>query len=575
MALQLDEIKKRIRDRKKGETLSKAIDHENRIKFHAENFLSPSDISGPVTDFLEWVKKLLPKDKYEIFLSLLMFPTPMVEFTGMLFDELERVFDGKNPNYFYQFTDTYYKDDWEWYRADKLREPAIWRNKGWEKVKTGINSLLVVDMPEVQQGEFPEPYFYFLDIRDVLDYGFHDGRMEYVIFKQKDGWIAVFDELSYRKIKLDKNDELTNEVIEKPHDLGYCPATFFWTSPLNSKRQEIKKSPLSKQLSNLDWLLFFAISKRHLDLYAPYPIYSSYEADCDFRNEETGDYCDGGYLRDKHDHYRMSMASGGSYVLEMCPVCSNKRLTGVGSFIEVPVPTGNNSVDLGKTPVTITTVDRDSLDYNVLEVQRLKKEIFESVVGQGGDMQSKESLNERQVNANYESRTNVLRSLKTNLEIAQKFVDDTCCLLRYGDNFIGSALSMGTEFYIYSVDDLYDQYEKAKKSGASVSELDIIADKLVETEYRNDPMKMQRMVTLKHLEPYRHHSFTEIMELSEKNLLDDELLKIKINFNALIDRFERENMNITEFGSLLGFDEKISIITNKLRDYVKQQQKTA
>jgi len=318
-------------------------------------------------------------------------------------------------------------------------------------------------------------------------------------------------------------------------------------------------------LANLDWLLFFSISKRHLDLYAPYPIYSSYEADCDFENNETGDYCDGGYLRDSNNQYKVHRDG----TVSQCPVCAEKRLAGVGSFIEVPVPT-KDEPDL-RNPVNITTIDKSSLDYNVEEVKRLSEDIFTSVVGFGGDTQQKQSINEMQVAANFESKTSVLNNLKGNFEAARKFVDDTCCILRYGENFLSSSISMGTEFYIYSVDDLYAQFDKAKKNGGSDAELDAISEQIITTEYRNNPTQMQRMLILKQLEPYRHYTFDELMRLQEKTLLNKDLLQIKINFSTFVNRFERENTNIIEFGSQLEFDKKINIITEKFKEYVREQ----
>ncbi len=569
MALQVSEIRERIKNPKKTQTIKKAIRHENRLRFHAESFMEPSEISQPLTVFLEWVKTLIPKDKFKVFVSLFQFPTPTIQLTNSIFNDLERVFDGKNPSVNYQFTDTTYRDDWEWYRQEILKEPEVWRKKGWDAVKTAINSVLIVDLPEEQKGDYPDPYFYFLGIEHVIDYEFKKGVLQWIIFKQPGNKIACFDDTYYRTIQLDKDGNISGDPIEREHGLGYCPARFFWSTELTQNQPELKRSPLSPQLANLDWLLFFSISKRHLDLYAPYPIYSAYEADCDFQNNETGDYCDGGYLRNQDQHYKV-LRDG---TVEQCPVCANKRLAGVGSFIEVPVPTGNDP-DL-RNPVQITTIDKSSLDYNVEEVDRLKSEVFTSVVGTGGDVNQKQSINEMQVTANFESRVSVLNSLKGNLEAARKFVDDTCCLLRYGENFLSSSISMGTEFYIYSVDDLYAQYKQAKENGASEAILDSIGDQIIETEYRNDSQEMQRMLILKHLEPYRHYTFDELMKLQEKQLLNQDSLKIKINFSTFVDRFERENMNIIEFGSQLDFDKKISIINEKFKEYVREQDNPA
>ena len=81
-------------------------------------------------------------------------------------------------------------------------------------------------------------------------------------------------------------------------DLRYCPARFFWDEPMNLREPDVKAIPANKWIGALDWFCF-SISKRHLDMYGSYPIYSGYEQSCDFTNAENGDYCDGGFLKDK------------------------------------------------------------------------------------------------------------------------------------------------------------------------------------------------------------------------------------------------------------------------------------
>ena len=335
--------------------------------------------------------------------------------------------------------------------------------------------------------------------------------------------------------------------------------------------KELKKSPLAKELSNLDWYLFFFISKQHLDLYAPYPIYSSYEADCNFENNETGDYCDGGFLRNSKGEYKI-LNDG---TVERCPCCSEKRIAGPGSYIEVPVPNPADGISDMRSPVQITTVDRESLDYNVDECARLKEEIIVSVVGSGGTVSEKEAINETQVAANFESKTSVLNALKTNFELAQRFVENTICKLRYGSDFISSAISWGTEFYVFTVKELYEKYKQAKENGALNSELDAITQQILEVEYRNNPLVLQRMLILKQLEPFPHLTMNEVVTLSDKQLVDLRKVKLKLNFTQYIDRFERENINILEFASGRTLREKITLITNKLMDYVREEERTA
>lgn len=573
MALELNQIKQILQKPTKRQTIQKAVNMQRRLRFHTETNVAISDINQPTTIFLDWVRQLLPNDKYNIFLQLFKFPLPTPAVVEDVYRELERVFYSRNSSSSYQFTDSELAEDWSQYRKSNLNEPEVWKTTAWKRMQVSPNSILVVDLPQVQISLRPEPYFYWLEIDAVIDYQtfrLDENQFEWLIFKQPEHRIAVFDDTSIRVYQLNEKNEIQSLISEAKHDLGYCPARFFWSTQLNEKNKDLKKNPITKELSNLDWYLFFSISKQHLDLYAPYPIYSAYEADCNFENNETGDYCDGGFLRNAKGEYKI-LNDG---TVEKCPCCSEKRIAGPGSFLEVPIPNQSEGVADMRNPIQITTIDKDSLDYNVNECARLKNEIVISVVGSGGTVSEKEAINETQVTANFESKTSVLNALKTNFELAQKFVEDTVCKLRYGGAFISSSVSWGTEFYVFTVTELYSKYKQAKENGASNSELDAISQQILEVEYRNNPLVLQRMLILKQLEPYPHKTLDEVLKLYEKKLIDENLVKLKINFSTLVEKFERENINIIEFASNKSMREKIDIITNKLLEYVTENDTT-
>lgn len=570
MGLELKQIKQAIEKPTKRQVIRKAINLQKRLRFHTETNIAVSDINQPTITFLNWVQHLLPKDKYNVFLQLFKFPLPTPSVVEEVYRELERVFYSRNSSSAYQFTNSELAEDWADYKVNVLNEPEVWKTVGWKRMQVSPNSILVVDLPIEQKTSKPEPYFYWLEIDNVIDYELQndsDTMFKWLIFKQPDNRIAVFDDESIRIFQLNEKNEIQALVSEAKHDLKYCPARFFWSTQLNENNREIKKNPISKELSNLDWYLFFSLSKQHLDLYAPYPIYSAYAADCNFENNETGDYCDGGFLRNAKGDFKI-LADGS---IEKCPCCSEKRIAGPGSFLEVPVPNVADGIADLSNPVQITTIDRDSLDYNVDECERLRDNIIVSIVGSGGNVSEKEAINETQVSANFESKTSVLNALKTNFEEAQKFVEDTVCRFRYGSSFISSSISWGTEFYVFTVSELYAKYKQAKDNGASNSELDAISQQILEVEYCNNQLVLQRMLILKQLEPYPHKTIDEVINLFNQGLLEDELVRLKINFTSYIDRFERENINIIEFATNRTLSEKIKIIHDKLLSYVKQE----
>jgi hypothetical protein len=565
MGLSLQKIKDEVLHPSKQRELGMAKAQQDWIKFHVDTNLDAVN-SLPFLKFKAFVKSQLPEDKYITSMNNLKFPLPTNSLTEGIFTLLSKIFDGRNPAFNYQFHRTHERDDWEWYRQEVLDEPNVWSQKAWRYFQTEINCVMVVDMPLEDKGDrYPQPYFYFVPISEVISYEVNPRtkNMNWIIFKNGDVVIAI-DDTSYRTFAYEDR-QLGELLTDNPHDLGYCPSRFFWSEPLSLSNPDIKKSPISKELSALDWYLFKSLGVKHLDTYASYPIYSAFEEECDYIDKD-GNACHKGYLQKPNGEY----VTGVDGTPMPCPICHGKKqLMGAGSFITVPVPT-EGQPDLRK-PVDITTVDRKSLDYNVEELKRLETKIVNSCVGVDNTILNETSLADKQVDATFESKDNVLNRIKQGFEEAQEWVDTTICLLRYRSAFISASINYGNEFYTLTPETLQKRYTAAKEGGASEAELDALRTQLIETTYRHNPMVLQRMLILNDLEPYRHRTQDEVKALRELNLVSDAELILKADFMGFVKQFERENDNILEFGTAIPYSEKIKTIYQTLLHYAEQR----
>ena len=160
MALELNQIKQILQKPSKRQVIQKAVNMQRRLRFHTETNIAVSDINQPTTVFLDWVKRLLPKDKYNIFLQLFKFPLPTPAVVEDVYRELERVFYSRNSSSSYQFTDSELAEDWALYRKSNLNEPEVWKTMGWKRMQVSPNSILVIDLHQVQTTSRPEPSFY-------------------------------------------------------------------------------------------------------------------------------------------------------------------------------------------------------------------------------------------------------------------------------------------------------------------------------------------------------------------------------------------------------------------------------
>ena len=536
------------------------IRQQERIRFHVQTEVTDNVASSARRDFLAFVKNLIPDDKYKLFCSLFRYPVASNEICGVIFDRLSRIFDGKNAAFNYEFSDGADAADWDIYRRDVLREPSVWSNDAWERFRTDIDCLVVVDMPDAPVNGRPEPYFYFVSPERLINYdtGLR-GEVLWVAFRDGKRNIVI-DGGTYRVY-----DEDWVLVSERGHALGYCPCAWFWNVPLSLERPWLKWSPVSRQLSALDWWLFFHISKQQLDLFGAYPIYSGYEPECDF-DDGAGHHCSHGYLVDATDHYVYD-ANG----IVRCPICSSKRITGAGSFVEVPVPM-EGQPDL-RNRIQKLDADVDALKFNVDEEDRLRRHIIDASVGSDDSILSISAVNDKQIDAEFESKSVILRRVKCGFEWIQTFVDSTICRLRYGSTFMGASINYGTDFFTLSGTELRERYKSAKAAGASESELDAIQRQIVESDYRSDPRMRARMRMLAELEPYRHLTIAEAQALFRDGLIDERELRLKIDFTNYMSRFERENTDIVAFGAQSDYKTKIDTIRKTLLNYADERRK--
>ena len=549
-------------------TIQKAIKHEERVRFHSEVSLDKEEVTRAYNNFINLVGELLPDDKLQMFKTLFQFPVATVPLLDEIYTALRKLFDGRNPVYSYDFVTKELENDWREYRDVKLSD-KFWEDEGFEMMKSGINSLVVVDLPSEQTGDRPEPYAYFIELKDVIALQDIEGvDIEWVIFKIDKDRIGVFDDEYYRVFKV-KGGRIIDIEIESTHDLGFCPVRFFWTSGINNKLPLVKKSPISTYLGRLDMLLFYEISNEHLNLFARFPIYSAYEEDCSYEMKETGYYCSRGVLKTRNGEYVFDGTKPKS-----CPVCSTKKFDGAGTYIKIEAPSRkNNNADLSD-PVTITTIPKDSLDYNNNDIKERRMEVYRAMTGNKGMSINNKAVNEKQVLAIFESLEAALRMPQQNFEAVMEWVDNTCCLLRYGKEvYKGASINLGTDHYVMSSSQLLDLYLQNKERGAGAGVLDMWEDRYYESEYRNDQVKMARYSIISNLDPLRHTTNAEALVMSKEGKIDNTTYLIKTNLSSFILRFERENdISIVEFGKNDNFGNKIDTIKQSFVNYANEMQ---
>ena len=556
MALSNTQVLERLKKPLRKQQLTKATQHEQRLSFHAEECLTFNDCSPYLKDFLKWVEELLPSDKYRFFQQMMAFPVYTTELSEAILDELNKVFSSNNSSFTYEFTSDQQEAEFQNYLS-RINFWNRWVEDAQDGLRSKINSIVVVDMPESTEDEETKPYFYFLSISHVKDIDLGDGDEIKAVIFEEDERIILIDEERYAVFK--KNGEAGEYSLhsESFHGLDYCPACFFWRDTIKRKYPIVKTSPFTPSLNNLDYLVFAETARRCLESYAAFPITVSFAEDCTYYEEVDGRRynCSNGYLM-LPDSKPVS-----------CPVCEKNKLIGPGTHMQIDPPSSKdepNNLDMVKQ----IGAETKSLDYWTKRTAELWDEIFYDIVGSGGDTMT-QAINKDQVRGNFESKQNVLMKLKKNLERSHQFVVETIARLIYGPSFVKASINYGTQFYLRTATEAQTEYKEAKDSAVPVYLLAYKRQQVDSANTKGNPSDQQRLQILEHLEPWVDLSLKEAKDYGLDTIDKDGYL-LKADFSNRIMRFEAEFGSVVAFGSKLDFNTKIERIKGVLIGYKNQ-----
>jgi hypothetical protein len=333
----------------------------------------------------------------------------------------------------------------------------------------------------------------------------------------------------------------------------------------------LKRGPITNSLSDLDWLLFFQIAERYLQLYAPFPIYAMYKNKCSnaSKADEQGRKCVNGWLE----------IEGSRFIGESrteCPKCKQAGRVGPGHviFITPPSEVGGSGADpdLMANPIKIIPAETKSLDYIKARIAELKEEIRVACVGRSIDTNDASAKNEIQVESGFESSEAILLKAKRNFEIIHEFALDTICRLRYGDQYLGGVVNYGDEFLQKTEGEEMDEYKTAVENKLPSYELSERRRDIYKARYRNDPKRQERLKILENLEPFPDMTLGELLAFrqSAPALIAESDVIIKMHLNEFVNRFERERAPLTLFGSAIEFKRKIDLIREDFVAYAQE-----
>jgi hypothetical protein len=487
---------------------------QNRINFHCYPYLEPRDLKTGGY-FYQWWEKLvsdvLPDDKLDMFESFLVPPLQTLNFTDDLFDEIGRVLE--SANYSRQIKGT--NDEGVKIFNDFLIRSGYgqyWRKDVIDRLKTDINSIVVCDVPE----DGGDPYYYFVQPSNILflEYNEDNDEIVQIYFETVvDGKkrLHAYDNEGYTVFNFE-NKQVGDVIVSNEHNLGYCPAKWFWDKPLQEDRNIfLRKSPFAKDLGNLDWLLFYQTAKRFADIYGPFPIMITYETDDDEFNDE--------------DNANSSK------------IQKKSKINGPGSAATVPKPMDGD--DMMRNPMKIMSFPIENFNYISSEIDRIQDEISKNVIGTKGDIRNDAAKNEDQIHDASESRKKKLLQYKDSINTICSWLYSTMAKMMIGGD-VKVVVDYGNDFYLKTLKEMNANLEEAKKNGSNPVVISKLQNSINEYLFKGDEITMTRVQIINDLDPAPGMSASEAREMYNDGLLTIQEYDVHVNMSRFIRRLERE-----------------------------------
>lgn len=564
MPLDKEKILKIWEDRHTSRTELDLATYDNaRQAFHARLTTRAGHGGDYEKEFLAKVERILGNaEKFRVFKDLMPYPLPSTQVISKATDEWNKIFFAEDRQ-----VELYFEDDQTEAEATAFLEnqnvASFVAQDVFTTAKQAVNSIAVIDtrLEVSAEGDLETVPFVFLIgtgdcVHIALDSKHNISSLSYTVGKQGDSHhLIVIDQIQYAVYPIEKG-AIGGVLTESPHLLGYCPVSFIWHDVVDPKNGIRRFNAIIEALEDLDLLTMAEVFSRHTDLYAAFPILWRYFTACTYQ-DAYGHNCNSGRVA--------YLDSEGREVNIECPACKNKTYVGPGEQLDVDVPQGPEDQKLGQ-PAGFINADRSILDYNVEKIERLRSKVSRFLTGfdDSSDGKGARQYNMDQVASMNESRHAVLQYWAENIEKTDKFITETMCRLRYAEAFLGSTFNYGSDWLLADFDSAVKSYADAKLAGLPMYLIEPRRKTLERLQVKGSPGQAERVRILSELEPY--------VDLPLDKVPPGRDYTLKADFGGLIARFERENIDITQFGKDLSFNTRITKIKSILYSYVKTRE---
>ena len=478
-----------------------------------------------ITDdhFINWIKTIFKTDNFLSFYKYCRNPNASAKLINNRIKEpLSRVFYSEDGYFNYVI------------RGKSVDEPKElqdgFEKQLFEKLLYRHNDIIVHDLKGPN-----EPYRQFVEINNVVAIEVINNKISQIAYtasvmmddKEYMGYVYLNDD-SYIFYTRDYT-----EIINEPHDLGYCPAHFI-THENFGDNQIVKKSMFSYLRADLEEYVFLKTLQRMTEPNGAIPVVTQLNTKAKGRN--------GTKANDKHEP--MGSTIGGKQSKDVREnVSAEGSVLQAGTIVKVdPIKnaTGDINMDVVKNLVNFHYIPIEALDYLKGRILEIEQNLIISILGDYSES-NEEAKNELQVSKSYVSKEDKLRWLGDIMSHTRTNSDLTMLGLKYGINSVEANIFYGSDFFLETQKELYSMFENSPNN----IERKNILSRLAKSRNRNNKEKALKESILYLLLPYA--SDKDFQASVKSQMVDPITFQLQTRFNYWIAMWEAQYGSITVF----------------------------
>ena len=457
-----------------------------------------------------------------------------------------------------------------------------WNNKNFEDfinsfvkeaIYTDFNGFTLVTKPSINKEENTveregivrtydggnvDPYMIFIALEDVHDYYLTGDKVEYLIIKldkERKKYRIIDDE---KDTLIEYGNESITVVSSIPNEIGYVPARMISNINENILNNQVKTSPINHIIPALDRYMSCDCDLRMQYIKHLYPKLAIVSKDCP-ECASTGKV---------HDPYNDT-------IYLTCQKCKGSgKIIPISrdGVIGLPDHLISGDTPYPGAPATYIDMETESLRLAAEDLEKQRLDII--YAGTGDKNIIAESLNTATENIiNSRSLEDRIAEISTMVEQVEVFLKKAIKDLHKDFASIEDyeiVVKYGKKIAFKNEDELLREIKAAKDSGMNLSYIQSLQVDLIYVRYKNNKTELERQLLLNDIEPFAGYTIDEVLKMKE--YIDPKDLKLKINFESLIDQLET-TQPIQFMVSREGYKAKLNQIKEQLYALLPETEK--